>query len=474
MDRRKFIKGLMLGAGAATGLSGCSKSSTGIAQPHGYTFNAGQPMPWTNWASNQACQPSARLAPQNEDELISALLSNHERLRPVGAGHSFSGLVPTNANLVSTDLMSGLINVDTKHNTAEVWSGTRLHQLGPALARQGKALSNLPDINYQTIAGATATSTHGSGVSLGSLSSMIEGLTLATPNGELLSCNGSNHPELFDAARCGLGALGVITRLKLRTVPAFKLRQRSGFENVQEVLDNIEHEKSTNRHFEFLAFPHTSLAMVVRTNRHDESDSIMTSAPDDPLAIYEIRTVYQQLGTLPVIGDLAYEQALSAAVADSNTVRSGDSYEVLTHDRVVRFREMEYTVPADAGPACLKEILSTITKKKIPVVFPIEYRYVQRDDVWLSMFSQRDGCSISIHQFFDEDYRAYFDEIEPIFWKYEGRPHWGKLHTLGHKQLSSLYPHWQDFLEIRHEVDPNGRLLNDHLEGLFGLSGTRS
>ena len=136
---------------------------------------------------------------------------------------------------------------------------------------------------------------------------------------------------------------------------------------------------------------------------------------------------------------------------------------VVTNTRVVRFCEMEYTGPAEAGPACLREVLATIRDRAIPVVFPIEYRYVKADDVWLSMFHDREGCSISIHQFADEDYRPYFDEIEPIFWKYEGRPHWGKLHSLDATRLAALYPRWQDFAEVRQSLDPAGRLLNEHL-----------
>jgi FAD/FMN-containing dehydrogenase len=125
-------------------------------------------------------------------------------------------------------------------------------------------------------------------------------------------------------------------------------------------------------------------------------------------------------------------------------------------------------VPAAAGPACLREILDTIRSRRIPVVFPIEYRYVRADDAWLSMFGARDGCSISIHQFHDLDYAPYFDAIEPIFWKYEGRPHWGKLHTLGSERLARLYPRWSDFQAVRRELDPRGRMLNDHLRYVLG------
>ncbi|MBT7334717.1 MAG: FAD-binding protein [Gammaproteobacteria bacterium] len=475
INRRNLIKKSFigsLGTGGLLGLSACEKSSMGPAAPLSYEFTAGKPMPWINWAKNQGCLPAKRIAPQSEDELCELLKANHSsRMRPVGAGHSFSAIVPTEGTLISTDLLNGIISTDSQANTARVWGGTRLHQLGPALDSYGLGLTNWPDINYQTLAGAISTSTHGSGAALGSLSSMVNELTIATPAGELITCSASTRPELFNAARCGLGALGIITQVNLDTTAAFNLAQTTAVEPLADVLNNIDQEKERNRHFEFLAFPHTSQALVVRTNPIDAAAPITRFGEEDPTAIYQIREAYQKLGILPLVGEYAYQKVIDFAADGAETLTSGPSYSVLTHDRVVPFREMEYTVPADAGPACLEEILSRIARKKIPVIFPIEYRYTQQDNIWLSMFCEQEGCSISIHQFADEDYREYFAEIEPIFRKYAGRPHWGKLHTLGSQALSELYPHWADFLAVRNSIDPAGRLLNEHLTELFGLTG---
>jgi FAD/FMN-containing dehydrogenase len=129
---------------------------------------------------------------------------------------------------------------------------------------------------------------------------------------------------------------------------------------------------------------------------------------------------------------------------------------------------MEYTVPAEAGPDCVREILRAIRERDLPVCFPIECRYVREDDVWLSMFYARGGFSISVHQFAELDFRPYFDAVEPIFWKYEGRPHWGKLHSLSAARLAALYPRWRDFREVRRALDPNGRMVNDHLAAVLG------
>jgi FAD/FMN-containing dehydrogenase len=206
----------------------------------------------------------------------------------------------------------------------------------------------------------------------------------------------------------------------------------------------------------------------VTTNLAKPEDN--NSGEDDPQAVNALREAFNATHWIPAIGSRLYSKLLDLSMSGSaNVIRTGKSYEVFPHVRIVRFREMEYTVPAEVGPACMQEIMQTIRTKKLPISFPFEYRYVKGDDVWLSMFEGRDGCSISIHQYGDLDYKRVFAEIEPIFWKYEGRPHWGKIHTLDAQRLASLYPrHWQDFQEIRTALDPEGKMMNKHLKQIFG------
>ena len=465
LSRRELFHAAAVTAGAGL-ISGCRPVTTGPAA-EGPAFESGQPIPWWNWAGNQGCQPRARLAPESEDALVSALQTADGTIRPVGSGHSFSGVVPTDGTLIAADLLgNGISSVDAARREAEVWAGTRLHTLGPALHSEGLALGNLPDIDYQTLGGALATSTHGTGPRFGSLSAMMRVLTLATPTGELVECDAEHHAEIFHAARCSLGALGVMTRARLACEAPFHLAETNRFEPLEDVLAEVETRRDRHRHFEFHAFPHTGIALTVTT---DEGGEGLARPPeDDPHAVELLRDVYRFVGRIPWIGDPVFDRLVRVVAGDAESTRPGQSYEVLTHPRLVRFREMEYTIPAEAGPACLREILATIRDRQIPVVFPIEYRYVAADDVWLSMFHERTACSISVHQYADEDYRPYFREVEPIFWKYDGRPHWGKLHTLGSERLADLYPRWRDFAEVRAALDPEGRMLNDHLRAVLG------
>jgi FAD-linked oxidoreductase len=452
-SRRRFLGTAVAGA-AASVLPGCGPATTD-SQSLG-RFKPGEPLPWINWAANQTCHPAVRAAPASEAELIDVLRQARGVVRAVGAGHSFSAVVPTDDTLISTDLLAGLVAHSAEKHQATVLAGTRLHDLGPLLASVGQALPNMPDMDYPALGGAIANSVHATGAGFGSMSSYVVGLTLVTPAGDVIECSTDQNREVFQAARTSIGALGIVARVTLQNQPAFDLTEVSTIGRTEEVLDAIEDLRAGNRHFEFFPLLHSRLCIAVATNPARPGDT--KAGTDDPQAVK----------WLPGAGGV-YDKVVELAMAgEAATTRTGPSYQVLAHVRVVRFREMEYTVPAEAGPACVREILRTVRERNIPVCFPLEYRYVKSDDIWLSMFEGRDGCSISVHQYGDVDYRPYFAEIEPIFWKYEGRPHWGKVHTLDARRLAALYPrHWQDFHEVRKSLDPQGRLLNAHLKHIF-------
>jgi FAD/FMN-containing dehydrogenase len=243
----------------------------------------------------------------------------------------------------------------------------------------------------------------------------------------------------------------------------FRLIERTRFVPLETTLAGLDTARDASPHFEFYAFPHADTALAISTNETDEAPH--ASGDDDPEAILLLRTLFRWTRALPGVGMRLYDAFLRNQPASEH---AGDSYAVLAHPRTVRFNEMEYTVPAEAGPECLRAILAEIRARDLPICFPIECRFIRADDVWLSMFHERAGFSISIHQFQDEDWRPYFAAIEPIFWKFEGRPHWGKLHSLDAARLAPLYPHWSDFQRVRRSLDPRGRLVNAHLARILG------
>jgi FAD-linked oxidoreductase len=423
-------------------------------------------LPWRNWSGSVVGHPKSRFEPTSERQLASFLASSDAPVRPVGAGHSFTPLVPTDGHLLVIDQLTGLLDQDPINMTATFGAGTRLSEIGTALESIGQAMFNLPDIDRQTIAGATATATHGTGIEFECLSGYITRLRLITPAGEQLDVDAESDPDLFNAARVSVGALGVITRITLQNRPPYRLKQRSYVQRTEELLEGFDEHAASHRHFEMFPMTHSDYALALATDETDEPTNNPPPSAEDIAAFNEAMRVRMQI---PPEERRSFVNGIASQIEPGETVDT--SHKILANVRHNRFNEMEYSVPIAAGAECLREILKTIIDKKVDVVFPLEYRYVSHDDTWLSMSSgDEDHAAISIHRSVSEDYRPYFDLVEPIFWKYGGRPHWGKIHSLGASELAKLYPRFRDFLEIREYLDPRGRMLNHHLRKLFGVA----
>lgn len=423
---------------------------------------------WRNWSGAQNCLPAQRFAPASEAELADWLRTARGTVRPVGAGHSFSALVPTDDNIVSLSRLSGLIRHDPATLQAEFWAGTPMSQMGAPLKKVGQGLVNMADIDYQSLAGAIATSTHGTGPRFGSYSSYVTGLRLLTASGESIDCDASRHPEIFNAARCSLGALGLITRVRMQNRKAFRLHSRQWVQDTDELLEQFPELVRKHDHFELNAITHSDVSVALAMDETADTRTLQKEAGGDGEKVGMLYRMHHEYRNWPRVR-AAMLNTIARYLIDFPDVID-DSWKVFANVRDQRFNEMEYEVPAEAGPACLREILRKFRSSNIDSFFPIEFRYVKGDDIPLSMFQGRDRCAISIHQYYAMDYHGVFAQIEPIFWKYDGRPHWGKLHSLNARLLAPLYPKWKDFLAVREALDPQGRFLNPHLRSLFGLA----
>jgi len=425
---------------------------------------ANPPAPgWRNWSGNQQATPAAIHYPASEAELVQAVKNAKAPLRAVGGSHSFTALVPTAGTVISLEQMSGLIDHDPENQTATLGGGTRIAVAGELLAAVGQGLQNEPDINMQSLAGAISTATHGTGAALQCLSGYVTKLKLVLADGSVVTCSADKDRELFDAARVSFGSLGVISEITFRNRAAYKLREETEVMDLAAAMQHIEQRRHVDRHIEFLAFPFGGKAIVKRMNITDEADTppVESSIDENELVELAADTVKAAPFTKGMI-----QKLVGAFVSDGHRV--GPSHRIFPNVRSVPFNEMEYTVPADQGLACLQEVVDTLRARDIATFFPIEFRYIGADDTWLSPFAGRDGAAISIHQYARQDYRELFDALEPILKKYGGRPHWGKLHTLTAKDLRERYPRFDDFLAVRRRVDPRGKLLNDHLKSLLG------
>src|SRR5690554_5075034 len=422
-------------------------------------------IPWKNWSGGQSCTPAMRAAPASEAELMDIIRTAPSPIRAVGAGHSFSPLVPTDGTILSLDRLSGVLSHDSASHRATIRAGTRLGALAGELAERGLALDNMPDINKQTLAGAIATATHGTGAELPSLSDFVTGLRLVTASGETVECSATRNADIFQAARVSLGALGIVTEVTMQARPLYKLKRRTWIEPIEDMLEAAPERRKTHRNFEFYYVPFSGMAIGI-TN--DETDDPETPEPvnEDDEGLMQLKMLQEWLGWAPSTRRWLIQTIMSGIEPEE---RVDFSHKTLATERNVRFNEMEYHLPREAGPKALAEIIETLESNNVEVFFPIEYRTTAADTSWLSPFHERESCSIAIHRYHEEDYKPYFNLIEPIFRKYEGRPHWGKISTLKADDFAALYPKWDDFLKARAALDPQGKFLNPYLRSVFGV-----
>ncbi|KZY39289.1 MULTISPECIES: D-arabinono-1,4-lactone oxidase [unclassified Oleiphilus] len=454
MNRRSLLKSLI-----ATTLTSSLPLSSMLAI-NAQASTSTKSFPWKNWSGNQKCVPSERLAPASIAELQTLIRQKQPGIRALGSGHSFSALVPTNDILLSTRRLSGLKSIDKEKQQATFYSGTLLSECGPILNENHQALINMPDIDQQTLAGAISTATHGTGMSLGSLSSYVIGLEMVSPQGDLVQCSNEHNPELFRAAQVGLGSLGIITSITMQNQAPFNLIREAQWMSFEDVTEQAHKLAKDNRNFEFFYFPFTGMALTDTLNITNEPPS-SSEEIDGNSGIMDLKAARDYLGWSSQLRELIIGTYMKTLETHTNI---DHSYAIYANDRNVRFNEMEYHLPVEEGIKALGEVRDTIEKHFSEAFFPIECRFIKGEEAWLSPFYQRDSISIAVHRYFEEDYQPMFKAIEPIFRKYGGRPHWGKLNTFSREEFKKSYPKWNDFIELRRSFDPESKFLNTYLK----------
>lgn len=370
--------------------------------------------------------------------------------------------------MVSLNKLSGLIEINEGKNEATVWAGTQIKELGELLFEHGLAQENLGDIDVQSIAGATATGTHGTGVTFGNIATQITGMTLVNGKGELVHISKSENTELLDAARISLGTLGIITRITLRCSPAYNLKIVLKKASWDETIRSIDQLNAENRNFEFYYFPYSETVQHRITNLTNEpakKDGFTRYFNDIIMENAVFWVLCEMTKRIPSISQRMSRFISSAAVV---TTKINHSHKVFATVRNVKFNEMEYNIPVESYKDCVSEIKERIEKEKYQVHFPIEHRFVKGDDIWLSPAYNRDSAYIAVHMYKGMPYKKYFDDMEAIFRSYNGRPHWGKMHTKQCDTFEQIYPKWNDFKAVREKMDPNQVFLGDYLKGILG------
>ena len=428
---------------------------------------------WSNWSGWVRSEPRQTARPESETELAAALRDGVGPVRVVGSGHSFTALGETDGALVSLDAMQGVVGVDAAALTATVKAGSKIHSLGRPLFDAGVGLKNQGDIDRQAIAGAVGTGTHGTGPALGSLSSEVRAFRLVTASGEVLVCSPQTNADVWEAGRVSFGSLGVMSEITLNVRKAYKLSERNWVMPADECWRDLAKLRDAHRHFEFFWFPYADSVVAKSLDETDEavaepiSSEQMFARGERVSADQRVFQYGCQVARAVPALSAPLQRFFTRASMGAST-RSRWSHEIFPSARNVRFNEMEYAVPAANGADCIREIAEAIRSQRVPGCFPLEFRFVKADDIWLSPFYKRDAVTISVHQFSKQSYDQLFTVAETIFKRYGGRPHWGKLHTQKAAELAKLYPKWEDFRALRRRLDPGGKLLNSYLKGIFG------
>lgn len=434
-----------------------------------------RPRPWRNWARTVEGRPTRIAVPADAAEVAATMVAAGKdglRVKPVGSGHSFTPVAVTDGVQVRLDRLTGLLDIDVDpasgRGVATVAAGTPLHAFNAALARHGLGLANMGDVAVQTVSGAVATGTHGTGREVAALAEQIAGLEIALPDGSLVRCSAGHEPDLFQAARLGLGALGVVTALTFHVEPGFLLHAVDERGSLAEILDRFD-DYAAGEHVEFHWLPFTDAVQLKRNNR--------TPEPARPLGRFRARwegDVVENLGIglvqrvtravprwTPLVNGIA-----AGLISRRDYVDTAPA--VFTSVRRVRFHEMEYALPRGVAVPALREFRRITDEGPWRIAFPVEVRLAPADDIWLSTAYGRDTVYVACHAYPRTDYGGWFAAAEDLFVSFAGRPHWGKLHTRDAAYLRGVYPRLDDFRAVRDRVDPGRLMANGYLQRVLG------
>ena len=428
---------------------------------------------WTNWAGNVISYPGEMYLPQSIEDVVNIVKQARESgktIRVTGAAHSFSAVAMPEHIALSLHNMRGLIAVNEEKQEATLWAGTYLYEIGPLLAKHGFALSNMGDIQEQSIAGAVSTGTHGTGVTLGSLSSTVTKWGFIDGTGTYLE-HTRGLDDLSEALHVSLGMLGVLVKVTIKVIPLYGLHYVGTRDKLTNGLTNFAEDIRQHRHVEWFYFPGSETIQVKRMNA---VDPVYQSDWSKRIETMKLQIV--ENGAFFAMSELCkWKPSLSGSmskIAAANVVegeKTGISYEIYPSPRSVKFQESEYAIPLIYFEACMEEIHATFKKGRFNVHFPLECRTTAGEAGYLSPTQGQESAFIAFHMYKGMPEEPYFEWVHTMMKRYKGRPHWGKQNHLTAQYVYELYPDIEKFLAIRRQYDPDNVFFTGYLSKLFTL-----
>jgi len=432
-------------------------------------------MGWSNWSGLEHASPSRVVTPDSVADVVAAVEAARTAgttLKPTGTGHSFTAIAsPGHGVQLLPSGMAGIVSVDREALTVTAYAGTQLKALNADLERLGLSLHNMGDIAEQTLAGAISTGTHGTGGVVAGLAAQVAGLTLVTGTGEVLTCSATENADVFDLARLGLGALGVLVTVTFRVEPLFALEAVEQPMSWAEFHASFDSLAADANHVDAYWFPHTDRLLTKRNSRLASLDELAPLSrarawfDDDFLQNTAFGALTAAANLAP--GVIPRMNRMNASLLSPRTY-SDIAHRVFTTERRVVFREMEYAVPRADGLEVLRECRRALDESDLRISFPVELRVAPADDVPLSTAFERDSFYLAFHTHRAAEHRAYFALIEPILRAAGGRPHWGKVHTQDSAALEASYRRFGELVALRDRLDPDRIFSNDYLRRVLG------
>jgi xylitol oxidase len=412
----------------------------------------------TNWAGNITFGAARVHRPGTLDELRSVVAAS-DRVRALGSGHSFSPVADTTADLVSVAGLPATVDISTDRTTATVAAGMRYGEVAVALQAQGLALHNLGSLPHISVAGAVATGTHGSGPTLGSLSTAVVGLDLVTATGALLRLDRTD--PRFPGAVVALGALGVVTAVTLAVQPTYDV--------AQTVYQDLPVRRLATDLDEILAAGY-SVSLFTTWSRAVVDQVWVKRRTHDPQAALGATWLDARAATHP----LHPVPGMSAASCTEQLGVPGPWHERLPHFRLDHTPssgaelQTEYLVPRRHAAAAL-DAVQAMAPQVAAVLQVSELRTVAADDLWLSPAYEQD--SLAVHFTWVDDAAAVAPvvaELEQRLAPFGPRPHWGKVFSMPPAAVQPLYPRLADVVALRRKLDPDGVFGNAMVDEYLG------
>ncbi|MEV8249533.1 D-arabinono-1,4-lactone oxidase [Microbacterium sp. NPDC076768] len=412
-----------------------------------------------NWAGNLQYRASTLAHPTSLDELR-ALVARGGPMRVLGSRHCFNDIADTDGTLIVLDRLPFLFEVNEQRDAVRVSGGLRYGDISSHLDAAGLAIANLASLPHISIAGATATGTHGSGDALGSLASAVRALTIVTPSGDVRELRRGDAD--FNGAVVALGALGVVVDITLDVEPTYDVAQHV-FErpNWDDVLADFDAVTSIG----------TSVSLFSRWGQTEVVDQIWVKQRQPDTQREARDALFARLGAQPAVTKRHPILGVDPVACTDQLGVPGPWFERLAHFKLEHTPsagaeiQSEYLVPrADAVVAirAVRELATQIA----PLLLVNEIRTVRADDLWLSSSYGTDAVGIHFTWKPEEEaVRALLPTIEAAL-PATARPHWGKVFTLDPVEVRSRYPRWDEFAALAADFDPERRFVNPYLQRL--------